>query len=89
MLKLLKLLIYFDLIFRYIKKGDSKSSSIIYPPRVVPKVEPNTNDAQSRNVWGQSSSAPPQQRISHPPPHCKLFFVFLFFLPLYFIFINN
>lgn len=50
-------------------KADSKPGSIIYPPRVVPKVEPNTNDAQTRNIWGQPSSV--QQRISHPPPHCK------------------
>lgn len=60
------------------EKGDSKSASIIYPPRVVPKVEPNTDpqNIQARNqvLWGQQSNAqsplqqsqqPPQQRLSH------------------------
>lgn len=56
-------------------KGDSKSASIIYPPRVVPKVEPNTDsqNVQARNqvLWGQSSNAPSplqqsqQPRLSH------------------------
>lgn len=53
-------------------KADQKPGSIIYPPRVVPKVEPNTNDAQARNIWGQPSNLPPQQQIPRmPPPHCK------------------
>jgi hypothetical protein len=47
---------------------------------VVPKVEPNTNDSQSRSLWGQPSSAPPQQHISHPPPHCKIFICFYYFV---------
>lgn len=76
----------FDLEFNYSLtficfecEGDSKPNSIIYPPRVVPKVEPNTNDVQARNIWGQPSSAPPQQRISHAPPHCKISIIILCF----------
>ncbi|CRK99354.1 CLUMA_CG012662, isoform A [Clunio marinus] len=49
--------------------GEAKPGSIIYPPRVVPKVEPNTNDVQARNVWAQPSSVSSQQRLSHAPPH--------------------
>ena len=73
-----------NIFFLFEFKGDSKPGSIIYSPRVVPKIEPNTNDVQSRNIWGQpSSSVPPQQqqqRISHPPPHCKglISWIFLF-----------
>lgn len=63
-------------------KGDSKSGSIIYPPRVVPKVEPNTNDVQTRNIWGQPTSIPPQQRISHAQPHCKIFISFISYFNL-------
>lgn len=77
-------------------KGDSKPGIYQPPPRVVPKVEPNTNDVQSRNIWGQpSSSVPPQQqqqqqlqqqRISHPPPHCKGFY---FIISLFIILWNE
>ncbi len=70
---------YYNLL-NYSQKGDSKggpSSSIIYPPRMVPKVEPNTDpqvviQAQRNQVlWGQPSNlsnAPSQQ---HQQSHCK------------------
>lgn len=49
--------------------GDTKNASIIYPPRVVPKVEPNS-DPQVRNnpIWGPPA-APQQQRLSHSTTH--------------------
>ncbi|KAG5681140.1 hypothetical protein PVAND_010600 [Polypedilum vanderplanki] len=58
--------------------GDTKNPSIIYPPRVVPKVEPNSDVQVVRNqIWGQppTNQIPPQQqaqqpqRLAHPTTH--------------------
>lgn len=86
------LLFFWFVLILLVIEGDSKSGSIIYPPRVVPKVEPNTqNDLQSRNIWGQpsssSSSVVPQQRLPHQA-HCKIYdLVFVFILSLFIIFL--
>lgn len=71
-LVLFKILFYlifqlFYFIFRFFffrLKGDTKNASIIYPQRVVPKVEPNSDPQVRNQIWGPPT-APPQQRLPH------------------------
>ncbi|XP_070496012.1 mothers against decapentaplegic homolog 4 isoform X1 [Chironomus tepperi] len=48
--------------------GDTKNASIIYPQRVVPKVEPNSDPQVRNQIWG-TPTAPTQQRLPHPTTH--------------------